>query len=236
MAPDRQRANRRARGLNCYAADAPRRNLPNQRRGPLHCLTTPTVSGLSPSSGPESGGTTVTISGHNLDGATDGFGEHGAPAPKAGDIRCCGNCRDFQGFIHMGRYNHPARSRLSAAAPRRRTFEVTFKRRQQVAPASADAHVEAIVEIPLPASLTVGPAGLCLTCRHARRASGAVLVTVEEVLPQDVEGTSEVAKKITKSGLEMADRLVHTQHDLLRKVIGCLAGEHPRRSKPTAAE
>jgi hypothetical protein len=34
-----------------------------------------------------------------------------------------------------------------------------------------------------------------------------------------VQGTSEVAKKITESGLEMADRLVHTQYDFLRKVI-----------------
>jgi hypothetical protein len=46
--------------------------------------------------------------------------------------------------------------------------------------------------------------------RAAIEAAGRVLVTVEEALPQEVEGTSEVAKKITESGLETADRLVHT--------------------------
>jgi hypothetical protein len=55
--------------------------------------------------------------------------------------------------------------------------------------------------------------------RAALEAAGRFLVTVEEALPQEVEGTSEVAKKITESGLEMADRLVHTQYDFLRKVI-----------------
>jgi hypothetical protein len=34
-----------------------------------------------------------------------------------------------------------------------------------------------------------------------------------------VQGTSEVATTITESGLETADRLVHTWYDLLRKVI-----------------
>ena len=55
--------------------------------------------------------------------------------------------------------------------------------------------------------------------RAAIEAAGRFLVTVEEALPQEVQGTSEVAKKITESGLEMADRLVHTQYDFLRKVI-----------------
>ena len=55
--------------------------------------------------------------------------------------------------------------------------------------------------------------------RAAIEAAGRFLVTVEEALPQEVECTSEVAKKITESGLEMADRLVHTQYDFLRKVI-----------------
>jgi hypothetical protein len=53
--------------------------------------------------------------------------------------------------------------------------------------------------------------------RAAIEAAGRFLVTVEEALPQ--EGTSKVAKKITESGLETADRLVHTQYDFLRKVI-----------------
>jgi hypothetical protein len=55
--------------------------------------------------------------------------------------------------------------------------------------------------------------------RAAIEAAGRFLVTVEEALPQEVQGTSEVAKTITESGLEMADRLVHTQYDFLRKVI-----------------
>ena len=59
--------------------------------------------------------------------------------------------------------------------------------------------------------------------RAAIEAAGRFLVTVEEAVPQEIEGTSEVAKKITKSGLEMADRLVHTQYDALRKVIGSTA-------------
>ena len=46
--------------------------------------------------------------------------------------------------------------------------------------------------------------------RAAIDATGRFLVSVEEALPQEVEGTSEVAKKITESGLETADRLAHT--------------------------
>jgi hypothetical protein len=55
--------------------------------------------------------------------------------------------------------------------------------------------------------------------RAAIGAVGDFLVTVEDALPQEVVSTSEVAKKITDSGLEMADRLVHTQYDVLRHVI-----------------
>jgi hypothetical protein len=55
--------------------------------------------------------------------------------------------------------------------------------------------------------------------RAAIEAAGRFLVTVEEALPQEVQGTSEVATTITESGLETADRLVHTWYDLLRKVI-----------------
>ena len=54
--------------------------------------------------------------------------------------------------------------------------------------------------------------------RAAIEAAGQFLVTIEEALPQEVEGTSKVAKKVTESGLEMTDRLVHTQYDVLRKV------------------
>jgi len=54
--------------------------------------------------------------------------------------------------------------------------------------------------------------------RVAIEALGQFVITVEEALPQEVAGTSEVAKKVTESGLEMADRLVHTQYDVLRDV------------------
>jgi hypothetical protein len=59
--------------------------------------------------------------------------------------------------------------------------------------------------------------------RAAIEAMGQFLVTVEEAVPQEVASTSEVAKKITKSGLEMADRLIHTQYMMLRKGIDSTA-------------
>jgi len=55
--------------------------------------------------------------------------------------------------------------------------------------------------------------------RAAIQALGQFLVTVEDAVPQEVASTSEVAKKITESGLETADRLVHVAHDLLRNVV-----------------
>ena len=66
--------------------------------------------------------------------------------------------------------------------------------------------------------------------RAAIDAVGRFVVSVEEALPQEVAGTSEVAKKITESGLEMADRLVNTGYDLLRTVI-----ESRRRLRGLAA-
>ena len=74
--------------------------------------------------------------------------------------------------------------------------------------------------------------------RAAIDAAGQFVVTVEEALPQEVEGTSEVAKKITESGLETADRLVHTWYDLLRKVIGSTSKSLSSRNgaKPSAAK
>jgi hypothetical protein len=54
-------------------------------------------------------------------------------------------------------------------------------------------------------------------------AAGRFVVTVEEALPHEVQGTSEVAKRITESGLETADRLSQTSYDVLRKVIGSTA-------------
>ena len=55
--------------------------------------------------------------------------------------------------------------------------------------------------------------------RAAIEGAGRFPVTVQEALPREVEGTAEVAKKITESGLEMADGSVHSQYDFLRKVI-----------------
>ena len=40
---------------------------------------------------------------------------------------------------------------------------------------------------------------------------------------QEVTGTTEMAKKITAPGQEIADRLVHTQYEFLRKAIASTA-------------
>ncbi len=74
--------------------------------------------------------------------------------------------------------------------------------------------------------------------RAAIEAVGRFVVTVEEALPQEVHGTSDVAKKITESGLETADRLVHTWYDFLRKVIGSTSKSLSSRNgaKPVAAK
>ena len=73
--------------------------------------------------------------------------------------------------------------------------------------------------------------------RAAIEAVGQFVITVEEALPQEVAGTSDVAKKITESGLEMADRLVHTVNDVLRKVIDSTARSLSSRdgARPRAA-
>jgi hypothetical protein len=59
--------------------------------------------------------------------------------------------------------------------------------------------------------------------RAAIEALGQFVITIEDALPQEVTGTSDVAKKITTSGLEMTDRLVHTEYDFLRNVIDSAA-------------
>ena len=59
--------------------------------------------------------------------------------------------------------------------------------------------------------------------RAAIKAVGQFVITIEEALPREVTSTSEVAKKITESGLEMADRLVHTGYGLLREVVDSTA-------------
>ncbi len=59
--------------------------------------------------------------------------------------------------------------------------------------------------------------------RAALEAVGQFVIILEEALPQEVASTSDVAKKITESGFETADRLVHTMNDFLRKVIDSAA-------------
>jgi hypothetical protein len=55
-----------------------------------------------------------------------------------------------------------------------------------------------------------------LSERTAIEAVGQFVVTIEEAIPTEVTGTTDVAKKITTSGLEMVDQLVHTEYDLSR--------------------
>jgi hypothetical protein len=71
--------------------------------------------------------------------------------------------------------------------------------------------------------------------RAAIDAVGHFVVTLEEAVAQQVASTSDVAKTITESGLEMADRLVQTSHSFVRGVIesaakslGALNGAHPQ--------
>jgi len=59
--------------------------------------------------------------------------------------------------------------------------------------------------------------------RAAIAAVGQFMISVEEAWPLEVAGTTDVAKKITESGLEMTDRLVHTEYDFLRKVVDSTA-------------
>ena len=72
--------------------------------------------------------------------------------------------------------------------------------------------------------------------RAALEAVGQFVTTIEEALPQEVASTSDVAKKITESGFEMADRLVHTMNDFVRKVIDSAANSLSSRdgAKPHA--
>src|ERR1019366_1252128 len=55
--------------------------------------------------------------------------------------------------------------------------------------------------------------------RAAADAVARFLTTLQEALPQGIERTSEVGKKITESALEMAQQLIHTQSAFLRKAI-----------------
>jgi hypothetical protein len=55
--------------------------------------------------------------------------------------------------------------------------------------------------------------------RAAIETVGQFVITFEEAIPAEVTGTTDVAKKITESGLEMFDQLVHTEYDVLRHVV-----------------
>ena len=73
--------------------------------------------------------------------------------------------------------------------------------------------------------------------RAAIEAVGQFVITLEEALPAEVTGTTDVAKKITKSGLDMVDQLVHTEYGLLRHVVDSAATWLSRQggAKPVAA-
>jgi len=55
--------------------------------------------------------------------------------------------------------------------------------------------------------------------RTAIEAVGQFVISLEEALPTEVAGTTDVAKTITTSGLKMIDQLVHTEYDLLHHVV-----------------
>ncbi len=68
--------------------------------------------------------------------------------------------------------------------------------------------------------------------RAAIKAVEQFLVSVEEALPQG-QGMRSAEKKITESGLKMAQQLVHAQSQFLQKVIDS-AGESLSRSEAEA--
>jgi hypothetical protein len=67
---------------------------------------------------------------------------------------------------------------------------------------------------------------------------GQFVITVEEAVPEEVAATFEVAKKITESGLEMVDRLVHAEVDFLCNAIDSTAKSLSSRdgAPPKAAQ
>lgn len=70
------------------------------------------------------------------------------------------------------------------------------------------------------------------SARAAIDVLGRFVVTLEEALPQKVKGTSEVTKKVTDSALEMAQQLIHTQSEFLRKVITAFWRTNVLSSRP----
>ena len=59
--------------------------------------------------------------------------------------------------------------------------------------------------------------------RAAVESVGQFVITIERAWPEQVAGTSDVVQKITQSGFQAADRLVHTQYELVRNVIDSAA-------------
>lgn len=59
--------------------------------------------------------------------------------------------------------------------------------------------------------------------RAAIEALGQFLITIEDACPQEVSSTADVAIKITESGIQMVDRLVHTEHEMLRNMVDSAA-------------
>ena len=59
--------------------------------------------------------------------------------------------------------------------------------------------------------------------RAAIEAVGQFVITIEEAFPTEVSATTDMANKITKSGLEMVDQLVHTEYDLLHDAVDSAA-------------
>ena len=66
--------------------------------------------------------------------------------------------------------------------------------------------------------------------RAAIEAVGEFVINIEEAFPQEVSATTEVAKRLTESGLEMTDRLVHAAYVVLRDVVDSAAGSLGRHS------
>ena len=66
--------------------------------------------------------------------------------------------------------------------------------------------------------------------RAAIEAVGEFVINIEEAFPQEVSATTEVAKSLTESGLQMTDRLVHAAYDVLRDVVDTAAGSLGRHS------
>ena len=66
--------------------------------------------------------------------------------------------------------------------------------------------------------------------RAAIEAVGEFVINIEEAFPQEVSATTEVAKRLTESGLQMTDRLVHAAYDVLRDVVDSAAGSLGRHS------